>query len=97
MLICCRVELLLIYLYCWKRETSFRSNQITIMKTIRKIGNYSIVFEPLQGMYRIIQETENSLEVGFWFDKVISDEYCALNDADFIEVCKNNIYEANQY
>ena len=53
------------------------------MKLIRKVGEFELLFEPLQKMYRIT----NGIELSLWFNKEDADNLITLPDNEFVDEC----------
>lgn len=56
------------------------------MKTIREVGEFKIIYEPLQRMYRL-SNLDSSL-LSYWFNSNDLDDYLVLSDEEFIDECK---------
>lgn len=54
------------------------------METIREVGNYSLCYESLQGMFCLSDEEGNT---SLWFDGFGAEDLMGMSEEDFEEEC----------
>ncbi|WP_423819198.1 hypothetical protein V5739_00375 [Salinimicrobium sp. TIG7-5_MAKvit] len=63
------------------------------METIRTVGEFELVFEPLMKMFRIVnKETE---KLSMWFDAETSNELEEMDDDEFSTTAQQYIQDAS--
>ena len=62
------------------------------METIRTVGDFELVLEPIMKMFRIVnKETE---DVSMWFDSETAEELEEMDDDDFLTTAEEYVESA---